>query len=270
MIKRTAGQSNNSQDGVTLLLAVLILAAITAIAFSLAAIITIEIRSSGDVLRTEPALYAVQAVTEEALFKYKREVTDADLDVAAGDAAGDNTGCEPASLDVCTTDGAATFNRVSLDPIPAARKFDPAPRVDVIAPGVTEHYLFIEPDRPQFFGHAYDSISITKLNSTIDGAAKFTNCHQDVTCATFPSYVLTQNDPVNFPIIDDGQYEMAVCNGQYDASGFCVSSTDTPLLVQIDAVRADNEHLIPLLDATLDITASYLGLTRKYTVQVPR
>lgn len=64
----------NSEQGVTLLLAILILSAIMAISFSIATILFIEIRTSSDLLRTEPALYAAEAVTEEALFKFKREL----------------------------------------------------------------------------------------------------------------------------------------------------------------------------------------------------
>ena len=60
------------QAGVTLLLAILILSSIMAISFSLATVLLVETRSSGDLLRTEPALYGANAVTEEALFNVKR------------------------------------------------------------------------------------------------------------------------------------------------------------------------------------------------------
>ncbi|MBI3231956.1 MAG: LamG domain-containing protein [Candidatus Doudnabacteria bacterium] len=60
------------EEGVTLLLSILVLSAIMAIAFSLATILLVEVRVSGDLLRTEPAIYAANAVTEEALFTVKR------------------------------------------------------------------------------------------------------------------------------------------------------------------------------------------------------
>jgi hypothetical protein len=69
-------RKKGGQEGVTLMLSVLILAAILAIAFSLATITFTEIRSSGDLLRTEPAFNAADAVAEEALFKVKRNVPD--------------------------------------------------------------------------------------------------------------------------------------------------------------------------------------------------
>lgn len=71
--------SDKRQEGVTLMLAVLILAAIMAIALSLSAITFVEIRSSGDLLRTEPTFYAADAVAEEALYKVKRNVPDNQL-----------------------------------------------------------------------------------------------------------------------------------------------------------------------------------------------
>ncbi len=63
----------NRQSGVTLLLSILILSAILAISFSLATILFIEVRTSGDLLRTEASYYGGQGVTEEALFKVKRQ-----------------------------------------------------------------------------------------------------------------------------------------------------------------------------------------------------
>lgn len=65
----------SNQDGVTLLLGILILASITAISFSLATIAFVEIRSSADVVRSEPALYVIQGQIEEAIFKVKRGIT---------------------------------------------------------------------------------------------------------------------------------------------------------------------------------------------------
>jgi hypothetical protein len=65
-------QISNSQSGVTLLLAILILAAILAISFSLASILLIETKSSSDLLKTEGSLYGATGVGEQALFNLKR------------------------------------------------------------------------------------------------------------------------------------------------------------------------------------------------------
>jgi hypothetical protein len=62
-----------NQQGVTLLLAIMLLAAIMAISFSLTTILFIEIRSSSDLLKTEGSLYGATGVGEQALFNLKRQ-----------------------------------------------------------------------------------------------------------------------------------------------------------------------------------------------------
>ncbi|HYF05357.1 MAG TPA: hypothetical protein VEA59_04260 [Patescibacteria group bacterium] len=57
------------QKGITLLLAVIVLATITAITFSIAGIILSEVRTANDLSSTEPVLYTTQSFLELALFK---------------------------------------------------------------------------------------------------------------------------------------------------------------------------------------------------------
>jgi hypothetical protein len=65
---------DSRQAGITLLLAILILASVLAISFSLATIMFIEVRDSGDLLKTEPALYAATGVGEQAFFNLERHI----------------------------------------------------------------------------------------------------------------------------------------------------------------------------------------------------
>jgi len=58
------------------LLSILVLSAIMAISFSLATIIFIEVRTSGDLVRTEGAIFGADAVSEQVLFKVKRKTSD--------------------------------------------------------------------------------------------------------------------------------------------------------------------------------------------------
>lgn len=67
--------NQNSQAGVTLLLSVMMLASISAVAFSLAAVTLIEVRTSGDVQRTEPIFYSDQGIAEDAVYVLKRKVS---------------------------------------------------------------------------------------------------------------------------------------------------------------------------------------------------
>ena len=59
----------------TLLLALLVLSALLAISFSLATVLLVEVRSSGDLTRSEASLYGSSGVSEQALFDLKRQVS---------------------------------------------------------------------------------------------------------------------------------------------------------------------------------------------------
>lgn len=72
--KQSSKIQKHARAGVTLLLAIIVLSSILAISFSLATVLFIEIRTSGDLLRTEPAFYAASGLGEQALFKLKRSV----------------------------------------------------------------------------------------------------------------------------------------------------------------------------------------------------
>ena len=63
---------HGNQAGVTLLLSVLLLSAITTIAFSLAAVSFAEIATSDDLARTEPIFYHSLGIAEEATYGMKR------------------------------------------------------------------------------------------------------------------------------------------------------------------------------------------------------
>ncbi len=64
----------DDQRGVTLLLAILVLSSILAITFSISTILFVEIRNSGDLIKTEPAIYGANGIAEEAIFNIKRGV----------------------------------------------------------------------------------------------------------------------------------------------------------------------------------------------------
>lgn len=65
--------SSDRRAGVTLLLSVLLLSAITTIAFSLAAVGFAELATSDDLARTEPVFYHSLGIAEEATFGMKRQ-----------------------------------------------------------------------------------------------------------------------------------------------------------------------------------------------------
>jgi Tfp pilus assembly protein PilX len=69
---KTLKFNREDQKGITLLLSILILAAITAIVFSVASVTLNEIRTSADLIKTEPVIQASQALAEDGLFQTVR------------------------------------------------------------------------------------------------------------------------------------------------------------------------------------------------------
>ncbi len=135
MIKYTSKTSN--QDGISLMLSILVLAAITAISFSLTTIVFIELKSSSDVVKSEPALYATLGATEEALFQYKRYVNERDDGVPVEPLI-DVPSCMPKELLVCKLGGVEISFPVyppyqSTQPI----EFDDPVRLETVYAGAT-------------------------------------------------------------------------------------------------------------------------------------
>jgi hypothetical protein len=248
-------KNSNSQSGITLMLAVLVLAAITAIAFSLAAIVMVEIRSSGDVLRTEPALYAALGVTEEAFFKYKRYVPDSGTNGLS------ISGCTPAPLSVCS------INNVTLSsPAPTVRVYDTSPRVDTIYAGATNAILLVNPSTPNSYAQQYQSVRVTYLNNGASQNLTVTLCRY-VTTSITPDCSLSSN----LAPLGVFQYNSFASSGQYELRLRNTGSVGTQnILAKVEATDIGGVAQIPLLGTqVLDITANYLGLTRKYTTQIP-
>ncbi len=113
--KITAGQ-----EGVTLFLSILVLAAILAISFSLATVLFVEIRTSGDLTRTEGSLYASSGVGEQAFYNLTRQV------------------CPPSTPTCFSSTYIAQFpNQVSLPTAPVVSPTSTPVFQDKVAPGST-------------------------------------------------------------------------------------------------------------------------------------
>lgn len=242
----------NKESGVTLMLAVLVLSAIVAIAFSLATIVFIEIRSSGDTARTEPALYGTLGVTEEALFQYKRFYTPG----ASGE------------FNVPTCDGpkashTCDINGVNLT-LPGSQPlaFDTSPTVEFI-PASTSKVI------PMYVANSYNQV------------------YQSVTLEVLPNYT-SSGVHVNFQVTDSnggtnstvptvvspGQvytYNSFTPTGQYELVLDNQNSLQD-LSVKIATVRVGQAQPngLPFVgQSVLRIVADYLGLTRTYQVNIP-
>lgn len=232
---------DNNQAGVSLLLSLLILAGIAAISFSLASIIFIEIKASGDVPRTETALYASYAITEEALFKTERE----------------------APVNYITS-----LNNVTMESTEALEASSPF--VDTVLPTETNQYDFVDAADPQAgagYGGAkvvYSStttdtlhIDLYEINPNPPPGQSGKTLIDSADLASFSAFWQKLDLDINL------QYQLDVKN---------TSSTNS-ISVNIYSYSDSGTTLkgLPNVGQTVvDIIAQYLGLTRKYHVIIPK
>jgi hypothetical protein len=261
MIFVNKAKQSQSQAGVSLMLAVLVLASITAIAFSVATIVFIEIRSAGDSFRTEPALYATLGVTEEALFQYKRY-----YDPAVGSAVFDVPNCEPANPtipieeeypNICFING-VTLTMPGEQPI----AFDDSPRVEFVGAGQTKVIPMYEVNN---FEQEYQFIQVDVLpnetNQSLDLSFEITQ-EDETEPQPGPSTTVSPGTPYTYDGFGDGQYDLILEN----------TSPNQDISVSIATVRVGNEQPdgLPFIgEQVLRIVADYVGLTRTYQVRIP-
>lgn len=255
-IKTSMKNSNINQAGVSLMLAVLVLAAITAVAFSLATIVFIEIRSSGDSARTEPALYATLGVTEEALFQYKRFYEPSTI---LGRAQFDVPTCSgPKGSDVCSING-VTLSLPRNQPL----AFDNSPRIEYVPAGSTITLpLYVANSYEQQFASAcvevipndtLSGVAITyRVNDELGGTSDVytANILPGEVCGSYTGFGPT------------GQYELIIENTN--------TQRDVSVKISTERVNAAQPDGLPFVgEQVLRIMANYAGLTRTYQVRIP-
>lgn len=235
------------------MLSVLVLAAVLAIAFSLATIVFVEIRVSGDVLRTEPAMYGTFGVTEEALFQYKRFI-DPDPTVL------DVPHCLPVSLNVCSINH-VTLTMPGTQPI----QYDSSPRVESIARHTkvslpmylvndfTRQYTYVKVELLQIGSGAQLKVNLVKTDDT---------GHVTDPVLT-DTYISEGGTPFSYSAFDTtGQYDLILDN----------SANNVDVTASITSTRTGGATPAGLPytgEEVLRIMADYLGLTRTYQVRIP-
>ncbi|QQS22785.1 hypothetical protein IPM19_04120 [bacterium] len=253
---------NHKQEGVSLMMAVLVLAAITAIVFSLATIVFIELRASRDLVRSEPNLYATLGVTEEALFQYKRYVNER--------SDGDNVtlmdvpSCFPSRNGICLIGNVRLELPTEKDGDPQPLDFDETPKLTTIFAGETQVFpLYSLND----YSLQYGLIRLQRvavgntgqLRISLRGIPKDPEAGETTT-----DYGnLSEGPPMSIStFFPDYQYELIVQN------------TDPVNNVQLNitSYAADGATAkgLPFIGKkVLKVVANYLGLTRTYTVYIP-
>ncbi len=236
------------------MLAVLILAALTAIAFSLATIVFIEIRSSGDVLRTEPAVYATLGVTEEALFQFKRYVPSGELDIV-------NCGGKPKN--VCSLNG-VTMSLPETPYGPQPIQFNPTVPLAKIIPGGTREEI---PLYLNDFTRLYNRVEVKVFPSA-------TSSPRMSVRRTLATGAQTLLPAIPGPTPPGATYSSAVFdnNAQYDLiiDNTATGNGDVSVAIYTYDTNGTSLKGIPYLGQNvLSVVANYLGLSRTYRVQIP-
>jgi hypothetical protein len=230
------------QEGVSLLMALLVLGALMAISFSVATIVFVEIRASGDVARTERALYSAYAVTEEALFKNQRQASDL--------------------IYVTSLNGVDLTSTEELT--------STSPYTDSIPAGTTKQYVLVDPNDPNGPG-GYGGIKVVYASSGSDviQVSLFeinpNPIPPDSGISPLPPDTLEYfNDSWEKLDLSVGmQYQLDIKNDSGNAVSVNIYSYDggTPQL---------DKGLPNIGTVNVDIIAKYLGLTRKYQAIIPK
>lgn len=230
------------------------LAAVIAVAFSLAAIVFVEIRVSGDVLRTEPAMYATFGVTEEALFQYKRFIDPDPLVL-------DVPNCMPAkTLSVCEINN-VTLTMPGSQPI----QYDSSPRIETIARQTEVRlpmYLVNDFTR-QYTNVQVDLLPIGSGSSLRVNLVK-TDSDGTVTDPVLSdTYISEGGAPFSYSGFDtNGQYDLVLDN--------TANNTDVTASITSTRVNGATPAGLPYTgEQVLRIMADYLGVTRTYQVRIP-
>lgn len=254
------------EQGITLLVAIVVLSAILTITFSIAAILIIEIRTSGDLLRTEKAFYGADAVTEEALFKVKRNISnwtsygvERNLGNVKIEAPVENTIADPIFQDSIPAMAPNSFNLSKRYPL-----YDPA---NMVA------------------GSGYGKVTIRNLS--ISQTLKVYICQFNPN-GTFQTTPCSDKNSEEYWIdlygfIKPGTGDKVFnLNANTNSSWFFdsnkqqelvfVNESSAPIWVQIEAYASDLVTLKPLPlvgETSVDVDATTGGVSRKIRVYIP-
>lgn len=226
-----------NERGVTLLLSLLVLAALSAIVFSIAAIVYNEVRTSSDLTKTEPIITGAEAVAEDALFRTIRGLS---------------------TLSSCTSPATTTLNGVVVTS--CASYYLPSPNILTLAQSARKDYYLYNPlDQSQSPG--YTTVSI-KINSGFQSTVYFCNW-ADTDCPTSltPLDVRTigsagPTTTWTSPVLNPSSlYILTIIDSAVDPAVFTITSSPTGL---------------PAGTTTIQETGAKQGLTRKLQITVPQ
>jgi hypothetical protein len=237
------------QQGVTLLLAILVLSSILAISFSLATILMVEIRSSGDLLKTEPSYYASQGVTEEMIYKIKRK-----------------TG---------VTIGATSIGPVNIASPVESSTSSPSQTLQVTGPKVYDtsdvRLNFFDASNPASDASMYGKVKITYLDTGNGVQMKVYLCQYDSSdfnpCVSgsstiiVDSYQMTPGEIKEFTLNPNKRQELVLVNN--------TSNTMYAIVGSYASDGATPKGLPYVGETSVEIQATNSGLTRTLQTTIP-
>jgi len=229
----TSLRHNDNQKGTTLLLSILVLAAITAIVFSISSIAVNEIQTNSDITKTEPVLKADEGIGEDALFKLLHGSS---------------------SMAPCTSPSTQTLNGVAVSLCAGAYLASPY-TFDMVANDQKDLYLVNPTSQTSAPGYTSASVTITGgINGTIY------LCTIDIVdCPSAPAQTRVLNpssQPTWSSALDPStKYQLIIVNGSGGVGSYSVSTAPNGL---------------PSGTTTIQAVGARDGITRKLQILVPQ
>ncbi len=243
VVTKTSRPTRRGQEGVTLLLTLMIMAALSAIVFSISAIALNEVRTSKSESGSEPAITAAQGEAEEQLFTNVR---------------GLNTSCASAGSEVFSSSGANTSFTTSY-------YYNGAYNFSIPSGGEQDFYLYNPCN--QALAPGYTSVTIQEQSTSVGTATVHLCSWTNTDCkdnGDLASQSLSPGGSVSFgrgTISTNTQYVISVIYSVSSSSGvFSISA----------ASRNTLQNGIPSNQVTIITTGSKDGTTRKLQTEVPQ
>ena len=233
---RVKNHLKSGERGVTLLLAVLILAAITAIVFTAAAIAVNQVRVGGDLIKSEPAITAAEAGTEDLLYYAVRGVGSYSTNCAA-----------PTVSTILSITVNSCLNPYLADPY----------QFSLASNGEKDFYLYNAVTQGGAPGYTNISVTLTSgISATVD-ICSWTS----TTCIGSPD-VATLN-------LSTGQTQSAVLNASASI-GYQVIFLNNVGSTGDTFTVTTTPNGMPSGTATLEVTGANNGVTRKIQTILPQ
>lgn len=246
------------------MLAILILASITAIALSLSTIVFIETRSSADLKNTEPNLYATLGLTEMALFKEKRGVSGTDLNIVDCGKSSIGRALEIARW-WCKTSNGVTL---SIKGNSTLTQYE-APRILVVPAKTTVNiplYFYANQWVNEFARVDIKAVSAISPNQILIRLNEIPASPID------PNVPVIRQDPADGGLETNKIVSKTTSNAKTQYELEIYNSTNIPKTIALYSYKKDTLQLygLPYLgNVAYDVVAKSFNLTRIYRVQIP-